>query len=167
MESHGSRLRLHLSGWQINLTVDVRWMRLGESRRRKTCEGSGEIGQVTERRGQCQGSESRWKGEERFENQVRGGTGWVSAVWMGLGGGRGRSHTIWSIYISNWGRLKPSARKHNRTCDFVEASTPTLSSFSYQSTRHCFNPPQSWAWEVTEFTQCLYQQPTELLVLGE
>ena len=50
-------------------------MRLGESRRRKTCEGSGEIGQVTERRGQCQGSGSRWKGEERFESQLRGRTG--------------------------------------------------------------------------------------------
>ena len=24
VESHGSCLRLHLSGWQINLTVDVR-----------------------------------------------------------------------------------------------------------------------------------------------
>lgn len=67
VESHGSLLSLHLSGWQINLTMDLSRMGLGDRRSRKICEGSGEIRQVTEKRGQCGSRGSTWRGEERCE----------------------------------------------------------------------------------------------------
>ena len=60
------------AGWESHGQVlnDMPGSKKGEQ-----CEGSGEIGQVTERGGQSQGSGSRWRGEERLENQLRRRTG--------------------------------------------------------------------------------------------
>lgn len=56
---------------------------VGESESRKTCEESGDIVQVTGTKGQCGGSGSRWKAEQRLRASSEAAldefqlTGWV------------------------------------------------------------------------------------------